>query len=170
MVCLIAQSIGQYFWTPLHRTYKCPLHSYGRDPGTDGPAHFSFLRRTSEMLGTPPPAGSVHLPAIHWFLSEETADKHSRTSSGSKPYHWQEGEINEHPRGNQVWSCLFPKTCKNLGASWLWMLDKASTWSAYSRKQSCPAEHTFTVIYLQVLCGPEHKVSLPKIPESERNV
>jgi len=56
------------------------------------------------MLETEPSAGSVHLPAIHQFLSDKPADKHSRASSGTEPCHWQEGEINEHPRGNQVWS------------------------------------------------------------------
>lgn len=111
------------------------------------------------MCGTQPPAQSVHLPAIHWFLSNKTADKHSRASSGTEPCHWQEGEINEHPRGNQVWSCLFPKTCKNLGAGWLWMLDKASTWSAHSGKLLGPADRLLVVIHHHIFHGSEDKVS-----------
>lgn len=111
------------------------------------------------MCGTQPPAQSVHLPAIHWLLSNKTADKHSRASSGTEPCHWQEGEINEHPRGNQVWSCLFPKTCKNLGAGWLWTLDKASTWSAHSGKLLGPADRLFVVIHHHIFHGSEDKVS-----------
>lgn len=133
----------------------------------NGTAH---LEENPEMCVTQPPAGSVLLPAIHWFLSNKTADKHSRASSGTEPCHWQEGEINEHPRGNQVWSCLFLKTCKNVGASWIWMLDKASTWSAQSGKMLGPAGPIFMVIHHHIFHGSEDKVSLLKIPESEKTV
>lgn len=129
-----------------------------------------LLEENPKMCGTQPPAESVQLPAIHWLLSNKTADKHSRASSGTEPCHWQEGEINEHPRGNQVWSCLFPKTCKNLGASWLWMLDKASTWSAHSGKLLSPADYIFMVIHHHIFHGSEDKISHLKMPESKRTV
>lgn len=131
----------------------------------DGPAHFCFLRRSPEMLGTQLPAGSVHLPAIHQFLS----DTHSSLTNKEQvqalsPASGRKVKWMSTPRGIKFDPdyCLFPKTCKSLGASWLWMLDKASTWSAYSGKQSCPAEHIFLVIHHHVFHGSEDKVSLLK--------
>lgn len=50
------------------------------------------------------------------------------------------------------------------------MLDKASTWSAQSGKMLGPAGPIFMVIHHHIFHGSEDKVSLLKIPESEKTV
>lgn len=40
---------------------------------------------------------------------------------------------------------LFHEACRNLGASQLWMLDKASVWSAYSGKHSHAQQNIFSL-------------------------
>lgn len=115
----------------------------------DGPAHFCFLRRTQKCLGLcclqdlsisqqytifSPTNQLTNIPEHVQAPSPATGRK---VKSMSTP-----GRIKFDPDYN-----LFPETCKNLGASQLWMLGKASTWSAYSGKQSCPAEHIFVVIH-----------------------
>lgn len=81
-------------WKTPRRTHRCLLHPYGRE-----------LEKHKMGQRSWDPA-AVHLPAIHPLLSSTPADEHCKACPGTEPRHQQKGEINEYPRGNQVWSWL----------------------------------------------------------------
>lgn len=163
--------MGQCCWKLPHGTYKCPLHSYGRNP-----EKYEMGQHTS-LEGEPQKCvGPSHLQ--DFFNSQPYTDFSLTKQLTNIPEQVQ--ALSPAPgrkvksmrtRGRIKFDLVsFPKTCKNLGASWLWMLDKAWTWSAYSGKVLGPANRIFMIIHHHIFHGSEDKVSLLKIPEGERNV
>lgn len=71
-----------------------------------------LLEENPEMCGSQPPPESVQLPAIHWFLSNKTADKHSRASSGTEPCHCRKVKSMSTPGRIKFDLVSFPKHAK----------------------------------------------------------
>lgn len=125
-------------WKTPHKTHRCLLHPYGREPEKHemsqkrlGPSSWQDVS-ISQQYTRCFPAPQLMSTAKHVWAPSPAAGR--KVKSMSTP-----GGIKFDPDCN-----LFHEACRNLSASQLWTLDEASTWSAYSGKHSRAQQNIFS--------------------------